>query len=227
MSSTHRGGQRSPADFYQTPPWVVHRLLDAVAASLPSGLTQWLEPCSGHGAIVKSVRSWKPQSIVVSDWTMVELEEERRPYLHCLAMSLSQEGFSAQAPYIGDFFTWAPGQPKGRYDVTIMNPPFSLAQGFIEETCKISTHVFALERLNFVEGEERYPLMTSSKPDLYILPQRPTFYLPDGTPVLGKNGSPATDSITYAWFHFHEKSTGKWRLCDLTPLSERKAKRIE
>ena len=46
MSATNRGAVRNEHDFYPTPAWCVHRLLEAVP--LPAG--RWLEPCVGDGA---------------------------------------------------------------------------------------------------------------------------------------------------------------------------------
>ena len=60
--------------------------------------------------------------------------------------------------------------------------------------------------------------MTKHPPDLYVLPNRPSFT---------KNGN--TDSIEYAWFvwgHDRYVSGGQarpsvWKLLDLTPKEER------
>ena len=53
MSSTHRGAERRPADFYATPHWTVRRLLEALP--LPGGV--WFEPCAGEGDIIKAVNA--------------------------------------------------------------------------------------------------------------------------------------------------------------------------
>ena len=62
---------RSPHDFYPTPVWCVHRLLDRVR--LPG--RRWLDPCAGDGAIVRAVpdRDWvtndiRPGCDIESDW---------------------------------------------------------------------------------------------------------------------------------------------------------------
>ena len=58
MSSTNRGGKRSPADTYCTPLWCVHRALEAIP--LPDGL--WVDPCAGTGNIIQGVLMLRPET---------------------------------------------------------------------------------------------------------------------------------------------------------------------
>lgn len=73
MSSTGRGGQRSPADFYRTPRWTVNAVLSALR--LPEG--RWLELGAGEGDIIRAVHARRCDVT----WTAVELREECRPSL--------------------------------------------------------------------------------------------------------------------------------------------------
>jgi hypothetical protein len=78
----------------------------------------------------------------------------------------------------------------------------------------MSEHVIMLLRLNFLASEERSEFMQRTRPDVYVLPNRPSFVL------AGK-----TDSIEYAWFHWHKNSTGIVRVLPTTPIEERRTRR--
>lgn len=172
MSATNRGGKRSPADFYATPEWCVRRLVEAV--ELPGG--DWLEPAAGEGAIIRAVA----RSDV--DWTAWELRQETRA------------GLAAAVPagrvHIGDFLAPEARREVGRrrFAVAITNPPFRLAQEFIDACLPVADHVVMLLRLNYLASKSRWAFMSSHTPDVYVLPSRPSF-----------TGA-GTDSIEYAWF---------------------------
>jgi len=72
MSATGRGRERDEHDFYETPAWCVHRLLEAVP-QLPGGA--WLEPCAGKGAIIRAVNEVRKDPI---HWTAVEIDPSHR-----------------------------------------------------------------------------------------------------------------------------------------------------
>ena len=166
MSSTNRGAKRNESDFYATPAWCVQNLLKAV--NLPGG--QWLEPAAGDGAIIRAVN--RPDV----KWDAWEIRSEEKTFLAPLA-----------DVHIGDF-TQALLPTSYRYAVAITNPPFSLAQEFIEKAMYCADHVVMLLRLNYLASKKRYDFMSKNTPDVYVLPTRPSF----------TNGG--TDSIEYAWF---------------------------
>jgi hypothetical protein len=172
MSATNRGGKRSPADFYATPEWCVRRLLEVV--EFPAG--RWLEPAAGDGAIVRAAR--RPDV----DWTAWELRPEERAPLEGI--------LPPRSVHIGDFIE---AQSSGllaqeRFAVAITNPPFRLAQDFIESCLGCSDTVVMLLRINYLATKARWDFMSQNTPDVYVLPSRPSF--------TGKG----TDSIEYAWF---------------------------
>lgn len=191
MSSTDRGNQRSPADFYATPAWCVQRLLEV--AQLPGGL--WLEPAAGDGAIVRAVTRRDVS------WHLRELREEERP-----ALERSAPGAKV---FIGDFLEAVEsGALAGqRYSVAITNPPFRLAQEFVDACLTCADHVVMLLRLNFLASKARWKFMSSHTPDVYVLPSRPSF-----------TGG-GTDSIEYAWFVWkRERQTeGRLKILGLRP----------
>lgn len=83
-----------------------------------------------------------------------------------------------------DYFQWSE-----KTDLIITNPPFSLAQQFIDHSLPRANTVIMLLRINFLGSVSRYDWWNSNKPDaLHILSKRPSF---TGTGV---------DSIDYAWY---------------------------
>jgi hypothetical protein len=196
MSSTNRGGQRNPADYYPTPAWCVDRLLDAVA--LPGG--RWVEPAAGDGAIIRAVNARVPGVA----WTCHELRAECEPALLALP--------GVEAVHVGSYLhTAAP-----LADVIITNPPFSLARDFVAASLPRARYVAMLLRLNFLSSGERANLMRSNAPDVYVLPNRPSF-----------SGGGRTDSVEYAWFVWPEergRSAGKVQVLAETPAAVRCAR---
>jgi hypothetical protein len=197
MSSTKRGRKRNRADNYPTRAWCVRRALEVIPLPLVRPQSRWLEPCAGDGAIIRAV---KAMGIHV-DWTAVELREDAMP-------ALEETVRGTGASFCTDFLQ---SSDAGLYEVAITNPPFKKAMAFIEKCRAKAQHVVMLLRLNFLSSEERQAFMRFSHPDIYVLPNRPSF---------ASDGS--TDSIEYAWFHWHEGSTGKWVILNTTPLAERK-----
>ena len=186
MSSTNRGGQRCDADFYPTAAWMVDRLLEA--CQLPGG--RWLEPGAGDGAIIRAVNARRTDV----RWTAVELRE------HCRAPLMELLGPGPRI-HIGDFLTWMPGVNTSgplstvgelaRFDVCIGNPPYSLAQEFVDRCLALAAVVLFPLRLNFLGSEARREWFGRiGVPDVFVLPNRPDF---------SGNGG---DSCEYAWMRF-------------------------
>lgn len=198
MSATGRGAERSPHDAYDTPSWCVKRFLEK--CELPPG--SWLEPGAGSGCIVRVVNEVIPKWI---DWTLVEIREE------------CKEFWNEGDLIVGDFIQEAEKYREAgkMFDVTITNPPYKYAMDFIEAAWPISKYVAFLLRLNFMASQKRCEWMKANKPDIYVLPDRPSFDL------LG------TDATEYAWFvwktkHlFGPRKFGKVYILDSTPQVER------
>lgn len=189
MSATNRGGKRSPADFYATPEWCVRRLLDAI--DLPGG--EWLEPAAGDGAIIRATA--RPDV----NWSAWELRSEERAAL-CNALPKDRV-------HIEDFLEASAAGRLGnrRYSVAITNPPFRLAQDFIDSCLQCADQVVMLLRLNYLASKSRWDFMSGHTPDVYVLPSRPSF-----------TGG-GTDSIEYAWFVWGKarRSEGRVRVLGL------------
>lgn len=194
MSSTSRGGKRTPADFYPTPSWCVTRVLDAIP--LPGG--EWLEPCAGDGAIIRAARQTRRDVA----WQAVELRKECE---HDLEREVGPDRFVCC-----DFLEWRAGR---KFDVLLTNPPYSLAESFLLAGFAAANHVVLLLRLNFLASAKRADLMRSRAPDVYVLPNRPSF------------SGHGTDSVEYAWFHWPPENRPRGSLVVLPTSSadERRA----
>jgi len=149
--TTHRSGQ-ARIDYYPTPLWCTHRLIEAV--DLPGG--RWLEPAVGDGAIVRAVNELRSDV----QWTTIDIRRECEPDL------------------VADF-TWM-GCPEieGSFDVIITNPPFSSALDFVRTALDRAPIVVMLLRLNWLGGgtrARRPAFLREHMPDVYVLPNRPSF----------------------------------------------------
>ena len=204
MSSTNRGGQRSEADNYPTPPWATHRLIESF---LPVG-KRWVEPAAGNGAIIKAINQTNPDI----EWTAIELREEAGAELK------AQPGI--KNVIVQDFLSLEV-TPENHWDVAITNPPYSIAQLFIEKSLKHADCVIMLLRLNFMGADCRVDLWPRiGVPDVYVLPNRPDFS--------GTGG----DSCEYGWMVWHanqpgklQKSHGRLEVLDVTSKEIRKAQK--
>lgn len=193
MSSTNRGGQRSAADFYVTPAWSVHRILEALPHSMKRGV--WMDPCAGEGSIIQAA-----QGVLDGiQWQAIELRDECKDLLSEIPnCSVTIDNYLRQLP-------------AGHVDVVLMNPPYRLAEEFIVHAMKHARFVVVLLRLNFLGAEKRSEFLRAWAPDVYVLPNRPNF-------IPGQSG---TDSIEYAWMFFDStKPRSVGTVCVLPPSSK-------
>lgn len=191
MSSTGRVADREEHDTYPTPRWCVRRLLE-VLVDLPMGA--WGEPCVGDGAIVRAVEE--------------HFTGTKPPWF-----ARQDIRNTSAADHVGDFLTDA-NPAFADCSVIITNPPFSLAREFIHQARAEAPRamlVFLL-RLNFLGSADRHGWLSRDMPDIYQLPNRPSF-------VNGK-----TDSVEYGWFVWgpEPKVEGRIRLLGLTSIEERR-----
>ena len=83
-----------------------------------------------------------------------------------------------------DFFDWSE-----QTDLIFTNPPFSIAQEFIEHSLEHAKCVVMLLRINFLGSKKRYDFWKKNPASaMYVLTKRPSF--------TGKG----TDATEYAWF---------------------------
>jgi len=201
MSSTHdprgQNGYRAESkDFFETPPWAVDRLLDAV--ELPTGL--YLEPGAGRGSIIRAVNA----RMTGARWTAIEQNPAFEP-------DLLASGVRPLQVVIDDFLNVEP--PPWKFDVTIGNPPYRDAMRFLQHAFTMSKMVIFLLRNGFLATEERNPFMRANPPDVFFLPNRP--------PYRG-NGTDSTDYGWFVWYPGVQRQQGTLEILGLTPLKERR-----
>jgi len=189
VSATNRGGERAHDDVYATPAWCVRRLLEA--CPLPNG--RWLEPACGDGAIVRAVKFHRSPDV----WGMSDIRRVDVPG-------------AQQADFLSPG-AWGRVTP---FDVIITNPPYSLAEPFVRRALELAPHghVVMLLRLAWLASARRAPLMRANAPDVYVLPNRPSF-------TGGR-----TDSTDYGWFVWtprRGRASGTVTVLATTPAEER------
>jgi len=230
MSSTNRGKRGGGDDeFFITPAWCVHRLIDA-CPPLPRG--RWIEPAAGNGAIILAIQGGGFGAIPsLVTWTAVEKRAEEHD---AIAGAIAQ-GHGSGEVVIADFFKWVQADTVGRFNVAITNPPFYCADEYIAAMAKIADVVVVLQRLNFLAPPVRSRLFRRHMPDTYIIPNRPSFKA-TAERIDKKTGlkfivkDPA-DSIEYGWFLWQSswftstREAGQTVILADTPSHERHAPR--
>jgi len=185
-------------DLYETPPWCVHRLLEAWDVA-PG---KWLEPACGNLAIVLAVNKYMAQRFGrCPTWTLCDLNP-------------GGEVIDGHPVHAMDYIRYA-GRPEVRgqqFDVVITNPPYSDADRFVRLAVQQAHSVAMLLRLNWLAGDDRASWLSDHTPDVYVLPNRPDF--------TGAGG----DATDYAWLVWHQFDCGAPRVQILgtTPAFERR-----
>lgn len=205
MSATGRkkhntkGGKqkRDPFDFYPTPDWCVQRFLEKAHGRLQIG--EWIEPAAGDGAIIRSVAKFG-QGFEKVTWHSIDVQEKFREPLSLVSSRVH-------------IVNYAKYQHVGKAKVCITNPPYKLAEAMIKHAQTQAECVVMLLRINFLASDARRDWMAKDTPDIYVIPNRPSFR--------GK-GSDATE---YAWFVWDAQSSGKITILESTPRGVRQAEK--
>lgn len=190
--------ERDPFDYYPTPNWCVQRFLEKAAHRLPVG--DWIEPAAGDGAIIRSVNQFG-NGLEKVRWTAIDVQEKFEEPLQVLT----------NAVWVGNYTKYTHPQPRAK--VCITNPPYKLAEAMVKHAQTHADVVVMLLRINFLASEARRDWMNKNTPDIYVLPNRPSFR--------GK-GSDATE---YAWFVWDDKSSGKIFILETTPKGIRQSEK--
>ena len=172
-----------------------------------------MEPGVGDGSIVRAVHE-KMQGV---EFTGIDIRET--PFIKT-AQEEQGEFF------VGDFLNPTGKAQKlftgHKYTVAIGNPPFSLAEEFITQAFKCANIVVYLLRLNYLGSDKRAEFMRSMCPDIYQLPNRPSF-------VPSERGKLTTDSIEYGWFVWgipRYRKEGKIKVLATTPKDVRRGLKL-
>lgn len=187
-------GERRDEDYYPTPRGVVRQFVPQLKPYLPYGR---LDPLS-----TEPLRVLEP-AIGDGRLAQVLVEEGVVDAAHLHGVDVRAEAV-AESRSLGfgrvdhaDFFEW---RAPHAYDLVITNPPFSLAQQFLDRMFDAVDRknrrgtVVALLRLAFLATATRQRWMNRvGVPDVWVLPKRPKF-------VPGANGRMSSGTYDYAWF---------------------------
>jgi len=164
-------------DFYASPRQAVDALLAVEAPYLPKRI--W-EPACGDGAIVLPFRE-AGYSVHASD-------------LVARGCPDSESGVDFLMPF---------AVPPGVNGV-VTNPPFKLAQQFVDRALSFSPYVAMLLRLSFLEGTARRPWFESTPlARVHVSSGRLPMMHRDGW-----DGAQASSAIAFAWFVWDRRHDG-------------------
>lgn len=156
VSSTKRGGKRSPLDFYATPAWCVTELYSQrERLGLPRPT---LDPGAGEGGLIAPLAELWPRSPVMRG---IELDSGRVARAAELGISLEHGDGMAQS--------W-----EGEH--VLMNPPFCSALEWVTKGVEEARTLTALLRLGFLASQRRRPFWDANPPDkVVVMSRRPRF----------------------------------------------------
>lgn len=156
-------------DNFPTPPWATRALMDGVLIGLAGAdLVTCLEPACGQGHMAETLLEY---------------------FLEVNAFDIHPYGYGD----VSDFLK-APIK-SGAFDWVITNPPFRLAEQFIEKSLDIAADgVAMLVRTSFFEGVGRYERIFSRRPPSYVA------QFSERVPMVkGRLDRTASTATAYAW----------------------------
>jgi hypothetical protein len=183
VSALVTGNRRSPLsergdDLYETPTVVTEALLRV--EDLPHRI--W-EPAAGRGAIVNVLRG-RGHDVVATDLVDYGIpgQEARRDFL----LERAQDGVGA----------------------IVTNPPYKLADQFVEHALKLCPRVIMLLRLAFLESVRRTPILDSGHlARVHVFKRRAPMMHREGW-----TGPKITSALAFAWFVWDRSHSGSTTL---------------
>lgn len=188
---------REEDEFYATPFSATRALLDTGEFK---GCHSVLEPACGEGHIAKVLKdSWIFDEVVATD-----LVERRNRF---------------GIPMTGgvNFLTHDYGRT---FDAAITNPPFSLAQRFIERMAEVATKRYAvLAKIQLLEGAERYSFWRKANLKcVYVFSRRVSTLR--GGEDFDEDGKPWSTTLCLAWYVFDPTFFGDPRIDWILPKDD-------
>lgn len=169
-------------DFYATDPDSTRGLLNNVVFEGD----KFLEPCCGEGHICKVIKEFYPNADIT-------------------AIDIVDRGYGVGGV---DFLTY---NPTEKFDNVITNPPFVLAQEFIEhslELIKDGGKVAMFLKVQFLEGMKRKEFFdTTPLKYVYVFRARQSPWM-NGSPV-DEKGKRWSSTMCFAWFIFEKGYSGE------------------
>jgi hypothetical protein len=147
-------------EYFQTPDKVVDKLFNnefLINHFKPNA--KYFDPCCGSQAFAKGLKrrfnDFNTQSV-----TQIEIRQED----------------AVNGVIHADFLTWTPNTDLN-IDYVISNPPFSLAEKFIEHSLELfpNAEIWFLLPITFLGSKKRKDLINRLNPSIFILSERPSF----------------------------------------------------
>lgn len=182
---------RDGADFFPTPPWATRALCEYVLGGREFLRTQSvLEPACGRGDMVRPLEEY---------------------FNEVLASDLIDYGFGD----VRDFLSFK--YECGIIDWVITNPPFNLAEKFIQKALQIAdAGVAMLTRTTFLEGVGRYNRLFVNTPPSIVAP------FTERVPMLkGRLDRKASSATSYAWIVWMKPLSNKTELEWIPPCRKK------
>lgn len=175
---------RAKDDYYATPFEATQAILDREIL-----IGSILEPAAGEGHISTVLRDYYPNSMIVSTDIV-----QRADLFDC--------GIIGGIDFLEEKYT-------DKFDNVITNPPFSLAQEFVEKSLMVSNHkVIMFAKIQFLEGVKRKKLFENSPlKRVYVFSKR-VAPLNNGKPF-DENGKPWSSTMCFAWFVWEHGFSGE------------------
>ena len=172
MSTTR---DRVEDDFYATPEGAIKDILDR---EILNGSI--LEPACGEGHISKLLEEYYPTSEIIST-DLIQRDDK---------FNIGVQGNI-------DFLTY---DYNRKFDNVITNPPFNLAQEFIERALQLSNNkVIMFAKIQLLEGTKRREMFDNTPLKyVYVFSKRQN-PLRNGSPT-DEKGKPWASTMCFAWF---------------------------
>lgn len=169
-------------DYYATDPVSTKKLLEVYKFKG----TKFLEPCCGEGHIAKEVKAFYPD-------------------IEVTALDLVDRGYGVGGV---DFLTY---EPEDKFDFIITNPPYALAQAFVEHSMdlvKPNGTVAMFLKIQFLEGIGRIEFYKKYPPKyVYVFTARQSPWR-NGSPV-DENGKKWSSTMCFAWYIWEQGFIGE------------------
>jgi len=210
VSAKHQGPALDPSgkDQYSTPSWCIERLLEFWQ---PPKTGMLVEPCVGEGVFVKTIN----RIIGERSWITHDIDP-----------------VYDNADFTGDFLLETTPPWSLKVSCVISNPPYNQAEDIIRHSRFLYplADIVMLLRMAFLESEARIDFFKEmGQPDMYNLPNRPSFRNSRGKDGLGPEKKGSTDMAAYSFFAFpvEPRDFGVHRSLNTTPLAIRKPKEVK
>ena len=183
LSGTSTTRERIENDYYATPYESTRALLDNVEFT-----GDFLEPCVGGGHIIEVIKQYYPNK----DICCMDIVD--RGYEDTLVDNFLEHDFKGQ-----------------KFNNIITNPPYSLAQEFLEKSMKIidkNGKVAMFLKIQFLEGIKRKEMFKKYPPKyIYVFTKRQNPWR-NGKSV-DEKGKPWSSTMCFAWFIWEEGFNGE------------------